>query len=122
MTNRRDWFVFFVQNNPKPDIVTFGDGRKHLVEGCGNLTVKLSDGHTFQNARYIPNMKKYLLSINETMEHIPHLEILFKNNKCLVKKKRSNKVITSGIKEHGLYRFVKVDVAKSHALVACVET
>jgi hypothetical protein len=41
VTNKSDWFVEYVQDMPRLDTMTFGDGREHYVEGRGHVQIKL---------------------------------------------------------------------------------
>ena len=66
MTHKKQWFVNFVEDKSRTEIVMVADGRVYCVEGRGDVQIKLKNGKkcTFSNVLYIPGLNKNLLSIN----------------------------------------------------------
>lgn len=72
----------FVEDKSKLETIILSDGRKHYVEGSGNVAIKISSGETiiFHDA---PKSTTLGCDI------------------CFIEDKRNGKVTTSEIKEHG---------------------
>ena len=123
MTHRKQWFVNFVEDKSRIETVMVADGKVYCVEGRGDVQIKLENGKkcTFSNVLYIPGLNKNLLSINMITKQNPQLEVVFRGEKCFVKYKKGEKVIATGVKEHGLYKLLDENVVQSHALAVDTE-
>ena len=99
------------------------DGRVYYVKGRGDIQIKLENGKKFMfsNVLYILGLNKNLLSINMITKQNPQLEVVFRGEKCFVKYKKGEKVIATGVKEHGLYKLLDENVVQSHALAIDTE-
>lgn len=59
--------------------------------------------------------------IRQIGEQSPHAKALFTTSKWMVKHRSSRKLLTSGVEEHGLYRFVNVTTKKSEDVADSLE-
>ena len=65
MSCHRNWFNIF-QENDNGRKVHLGDNRSHDVKGCGDISVRLPNGHVkkLSNVMYVLGIKKNLILVS----------------------------------------------------------
>jgi len=82
-----------------------GGGESHLVKGSNSATIQTENGAIkLKNVKYVPNMKKNLISIGAIVDH-GH-RVVFSSNNCWIIDKQDHTVATGHIDPtNGLYYF-----------------
>ncbi|KAK4841553.1 hypothetical protein QYF36_006375 [Acer negundo] len=115
MTPRKDWFTEFKELSGGS--VLMGDNQQCLVEGIGSVAIRMYDGmvRVFSNVRYVPNLKRNLISLGVLDEE----GCCYKAEKGVLKVSRGSLVILKGDKRNSLYVLKGVTVTNE---IACVAT
>ena len=115
ITPRRDWFTEFKELSG--GTVLMGNNQQCQVEGIGSVAIRMYDGmvRIFKNVRYVPNLKRNLISLDVLDEE----GCCYKGEKGVLKVSRGSLVILKGDKNNGLYVLKGKTVTNE---VACVAT
>jgi hypothetical protein len=84
-TNKKDWYIDFVENISNSDSIVLSGREEYRVEGKGSVQLQMRGKRLlFRDVYYILVWKKNLLSISWIMKHSPHLVItMFSSNNRL---------------------------------------
>ena len=114
MCPNRDWFTEFEELNGGS--VLMGNNQQCKVEGIGSVAIRMYDGmiRVFKNVRYVPNLKRNLISLGTLDEE----GYSYRAERGILKASKGSLVILKGDKRNGLYVLRGVTVTDEAACVA----
>ena len=95
----RSWFYNYRETEPRK--VYMGDNNSQNVIGVGDIAIRIYDGAVTQlrNVRYVPNLKKNLISLGSLEDE----GYTFKSGNKILKIMKGSLIVMKGPKRNGLY-------------------